>query len=495
MKNNFLKTIFIALLLLGCDDDDNGDTSLVFNGSITGGPFTFCIDDGAADNVSGVSLGEGTDAGANGTWIITDASNNILALPASTAELEAVNFDVLQAVDFDEDGNLDPADQLIWYLQGSGVSNLQVDANIVDLEGDFDLSKTAVKVNRNATVAAVLAGGPFTFCIDGNEDNVGGIVEEEEGFGTNATWVITDSDGLILATPNTMADVEGFDFDEGDAGDRFIWNLQYEDELANPEYDPDVEGSRKLLVDNANDLSGCFRLSNSITVTRSVSEVSAATILGGPYSFCMDGDADNVSGLDIDESEAVGTNSAWILTDAGGAILQLPASIAEIEAIDFDSTESGGTRLIWNIRYEDGLVGLEVDSSAGDLVGCFALSDPVEIQRTITAEPNNAGTITGGPFNFTDDNMPDFVSDIELNDDNLVGSNTTWVVTDNAGIILAIPATLEELEAINFENINTDSLIWHMSFEDSLLGLSVFNNVSELGGCYDLSNSIQVNRN
>ena len=91
--------------------------------------------------------------------------------------------------------------------------------------------------------------------------------------------------------------------------------------------------------------------------------------------------------------------------------------------------------------------------------------------------------------------MPDFVSDIELNDDNLVGSNTTWVVTDNAGIILAIPATLEELEAINFENINTDSLIWHMSFEDSLLGLSVFNNVSELGGCYALSNSIQVNRN
>ncbi|UOY05121.1 hypothetical protein L0P88_14335 [Muricauda sp. SCSIO 64092] len=487
MKNNFIKTIIIALLLLGCDDDDNGDTSLVFNGSITGGPFTFCVNDGVADNVSDIALGEGSSTGSNSTWIVTDNDNIILSLPSSISELEAINFDVGE-----------PGIRLIWYLSANAaVTNLEVGQDIVNLGGDFDLSKTAVKVNRNATVAAVLSGGPFTFCIDGNEDNVGGITVDEEGSGTNATWVITDGDGLILATPNTLADVEEFDFNEGDPGNLSIWNLQYEDDVANPDFDPEVEGSLKLTVTNANDLSGCFSLSNPITVTRNVSEVSAATILGGPYSFCMDGTADNVNGLDIDESEAVGTNSAWILTDAGGAILQLPASIAEIEAIDFDSTESGGTRLIWNIRYEDGLVGLEVGASAGDLVGCFALSDSIEIQRTITAEPNNAGTISGGPFNFTDDGMPDFVSDIELDDENLVGTNTSWVVTDNAGIILALPATLAELEAINFENINVGSecLIWHMSYEDSLLGLSVFNSANELSGCFALSNSIQVNKN
>ncbi len=486
MKSNILKTIIIAaFLVLGCNDDDDGSNQALFTGAISGGPFTFCVNDGTADTVSGISIDATGGNGANSTWIVTDESSTILALLASNADLEGFNFDTG-----------DPGGRLIWYLQYGTVNNLQVDANLADLEGDFDLSQTSVKVNRNATTAAVLTGGPFTFCIDGNEDNVSGIMVDEEGSGSNATWVITDSNGAILATPGTMADVETFDFNEGDAGDRFIWNLQYEDELANPDFDPDVEGSPRLNIDNANDLSGCFSLSNAITVTRNVSEVNAATISGGPYSFCMDGTPDNVSGLAIDESEAVGANSAWVLTDEGGAILQLPASIAEIEAIDFDSTEAGGTRLIWNIRYEDGIVGLEEGGSAGDLVGCFALSNPIQVSRTITATPNNAGTISGGPFNFMDDGEPDFVSGIMLDDTNFSGSNTTWVVTDDTGVILALPETLAELEGINFDNINVggDCLIWHLSYEDSILGLAIFNNASELSGCFALSNSITVTK-
>ncbi len=474
MRNIFIKTIIVALLLVGCDDDD-GNNSPIFDGNITGGPFTFCVNDGVADNVSGIAISEGSSGGSTSTWIVTDTDNMILSLPASTADVEAINFDTG-----------DPGTRLIWYLSSnSSVVNLEVGQDLANLEGDFDLSQNAIEVNRNATGAVVLSGGPFAFCIDGNPDNVSRIgIDDGGASGSNESWIITDGAATILALPETLGDLEEFDFNEGDAGDRLIWNIRYE------------AGISGLTVgSDATAISGCFSLSNSIAVSRSVSEVSAATISGGPYSFCInDGDADNVSGLAIDVSEAVGTNSSWIITDDAGKILSLPSSIAEVEAIDFDEA-GGSTRLIWNIRYEDGIFGLEVDQNATEMVGCFALSNALEVVRT--ESDNNAGTITGGPFNFVDDGTPDFVSDIELDDANVSGSNTTWVVTDNSGIILALPATLAELEAINFENINVgpECFIWHMSYEDSLVGLSVFNSVGDLGGCFALSNSIQVNKN
>jgi len=41
-----------------------------------------------------------------------------------------------------------------------------------------------------------------------------------------------------------------------------------------------------------------------------------------------------------------------------------------------------GTCLIWYLRYEDGLVGLEPDLNANDLMGCFDLSNSVAVVRT-----------------------------------------------------------------------------------------------------------------
>jgi hypothetical protein len=69
--------------------------------------------------------------------------------------------------------------------------------------------------------------------------------------------VITDDSGVILGLPPTLADVEGIDFDAAGEGVCLIWYLRFEDGL---------EGA--AMGENAADLSGCFSLSNSITVTR-----------------------------------------------------------------------------------------------------------------------------------------------------------------------------------------------------------------------------------
>ena len=72
------------------------------------------------------------------------------------------------------------------------------------------------------------------------------------------------------------------------------------------------------------------------------------------------------------------------------------------------------------------------------------------------------------------------------------GTNSTWVITDDQGVILGLPATYSE---VDFEDAESGTcLVWHLSFEDGLTGAEVGQNASGLQGCFSLSNSIVVNR-
>ncbi len=103
------------------------------------------------------------------------------------------------------------------------------------------------------------------------------------------------------------------------------------------------------------------------------------------------------------------------------------------------------------------------------------------------------GTLMGGPFTFDIDGVADRVSGITLTGN--IGANSTWVVTDNQGKIITLPATLAEVEAINFDDIDaTVSKIWHLSYEDGLQGAAIGNNTSNLTGTFDLSNALTVTR-
>ena len=324
--------------------------------------------------------------------------------------------------------------------------------------------------------AGTLSGGPFTFIVDGVADFVSGISTDSDAVGTNRSFVITDDAGNILGLPPTIADLEAVDFDGAGVGTCLIWYLRFEDGLQGAEVGA-----------NANDLSGSFDLSNSITVTRNGAP-NAGVLSGGPFEFCVDGMVDNVSGISTDPA-AVGTNRTFVITDADGTILGLPPTIEALEGVDFDAA-GGGVCLIWYLRFEDGLVGAEPGLNANDLEGTFSLSNSI----TVTRNAPNGGMISGGPFNFTVDGTPDMVSGITL-DGTQTGTNSTWVITDDAGNILGLPPTMEALEMVDFDAAGVGvCLIWYLRFEDGLMGAEAGMNAADLEGCFSLSNSITVTR-
>lgn len=94
---------------------------------------------------------------------------------------------------------------------------------------------------------------------------------------------------------------------------------------------------------------------------------------GGPFTFVVDGMADNVSGITTDLN-AVGTNRTFVITDDKGVILGLPGDLSALEGVDFDGA-GVGTCLIWYLRYEDDLVGAEMGMNANNLQSYFSISN------------------------------------------------------------------------------------------------------------------------
>ena len=124
-------------------------------------------------------------------------------------------------------------------------------------------------------------------------------------------------------------------------------------------------------------------------------------------------------------------------------------------------------------------------SNSATAPNCDGDSEPIEPMI-------DGGTITGGPFTFTvGDGIADYVSGITLSGNE--GTNSQWVITDDANNILGLPSSPE---AVDFDEAEEGTcLIWHLSFADGLTGVEIGNNVSALVGNYDLSNSITVVRN
>lgn len=350
-----LGCIALGALFTSCEsDDDNTNTVTPEAGELTGGPFNFFVD-GMPDMVSGVAL-TGALAGDETTFVITDDAKNILGIPPTLEAVEGVDFD----------GAGVGACYIYHLAYQDGLAGLTMGENLDDFSGDFDLSNFLI-VNRNAgPLAAEIVGGPFEFCVDGSPDMVSGLSLMGESVGSENGWVITSDTGEILGLPPTLDAVQGVDFDGAGAGVCLIWYLRYE---------PGLQGLE--VGQNANDLVGSFDLSEPVEVVRN--ETIAAEITGGPFTFTVDGTPDMVSGLGL-TGESSGSLNGWVITTDTGEILGLPPTLAAVEGVDFDGAGTG-VCLIWYIRYEEGLVGLEMGANANDLEGCFDLSEPVTVTR------------------------------------------------------------------------------------------------------------------
>ena len=217
----------------------------------------------------------------------------------------------------------------------------------------------------------------------------------------------------------------------------------------------------------------------------------AGTLMGGPFTFCVDGNPDMVSGITLDNPDAAGTNRTYVITDDSGNILGLPPTLEAVEGVDFDGA-GGGVCLIWYMRDQDDVQGLEAGQNTSNLTGTFDLSNSI----TVTRNAPEAGTLSGGPFVFTVDGNPDMVSGITLDNPDASGANSTYVITDDSGNILGLPPTIEAVEGVDFDGAGAGvCLIWYLRYEDGLQGLAPGMNANNLNGCFDLSNAIEVTRN
>lgn len=327
--------------------------------------------------------------------------------------------------------------------------------------------------------AGELTGGPFNFAVDGVADMVSGIqLNSFNGQGDAQSFVITDDSQNILGLPPTMADLENVNFDGAGTGTCYIYHITYLNGLSGLE----ANG-------NLNTLEGDFDLSNFITVNRGA--LNAGTLVGGPFDFTVDGKADMVSGITLDNTMLNGDLQTFVITDDTHNILGLPPTLADVEAVNFDGAGAGSC-YIYHLTYSDTLGGLEAGGNLDTVTGQFAVSNFIVVNRNAL----NAGSLSGGPYNFTVDGTADFVTDITLDATNLNGSLQTYVVTDADLNILGLPPTLEMVAGIDFDAAGIGvCLVWHLTYENGLQGLEVGSNAANLEGYFALSNEVTVNRN
>ncbi len=444
---------------------------------------TICIDDENEDLVIARLSGS---TGAQDAWVITDSDMIILAIDTNTSVFN---------LEFRGEGVC-----FIWNLSyESGLAGLGISIHKDSLQGCFDYSNpiTINKVSGDDCPAPpcevdggmiVLADSltEVTICLD-DSLNTGIEVNLTGAMGTNSAWVVTDTDLTILRIDTTNQ----LDFTSAGAGVCLVWHVSFED----------LEG---VVVDsNAANLSGCFDLSNSITVNKVTGDDCPAPpceVLGGTIMttdslteviICVDDTLTEVIEVVVDQ--ATGMNEAWVVTNADLIILQVDTS----NSFNLDNSAPGEC-LIWHVGY-DSIQGLEVDSSAVNLTGCFALSNSISVTKLSGFDcPNTLCEVQGGNLS-TAEGMTEVVicggtssSDpIEVQLDSAVGSRSAWIIADSSGTILGFPLA----PPFNLSGASPGTFnIWHLTYEGSIQGASLGLSINDLSGCFALSNPIIVRR-
>jgi hypothetical protein len=131
---------------------------------------------------------------------------------------------------------------------------------------------------------------------------------------------------------------------------------------------------------NVSDLSGCFDLSNPISITRSGVNAGAIQIAGTTdttASICVGEGTDDLIAVEfVDAGVLDGENGIYVITDnATNDILGTPAA----GPFNLEGAPSGVCD-IWYMRYT-GDIGLGSATNVSDLSGCFDLSNPISVTR------------------------------------------------------------------------------------------------------------------
>jgi len=377
-------------------------------------------------------------------WLVTTVTGEILSI-SDTSAIEIINSDldvciVVHLSAYEED------------------LSLAIGMNINNIISCHDISNPII-ISKNQVVPAIISTqDSTTYCLAEGE-----IIEFQVDIMAfdlgSGLLLVTDTSGMILDTfeSNTVLIEEGFDQCQ-------IWHLTFDDLIIGAE--PGF---------NLNQIAGCFGLSNSIIITKDTG--GAASISTSNITTICAGDG-IIEPIVIDVQNASGPSEIFFVTDTDQNVLYTQES----NTFDFESAEAGSC-LIWHFSYDSG-VDIDLITNLNSLNECSALSNAVEIIK----ESSIAGAISvigSKTVCLTDDN-----SNIVQFD--LVGGqseNELWILTDTSGLILDLASSA----MFDFSNRSRGQyLVWHIGFFSGVSGAVVGSNINDLAGCFDLSNSVNI---
>jgi len=200
------------------------------------------------------------------------------------------------------------------------------------------------------------------------------------------TYVLTMGENLVIMDVNNSPD-----FDVDTTGMFTIHSLVYDTatlDLGTVEIGVTTGGDvNGLLIQGGGDICASLDVAGASFDVMECGMVDSCDVDGGMLALVSGGvDTTICAGdgtsdaFDVTITDTQGTNFAWVITDDELNILALPPSPP------FDLDGAGpGTCLIWGLSFEDGLMGAEVGANAGDLMGCFDLSNPITVVRNDVA--------------------------------------------------------------------------------------------------------------
>ena len=341
-----------------------------------------------------------------GTYVqigsLTPISGSIMLMPGADVELSYAGMDMaadgLSLFSNSNFGSSSSAD-LISYVQWGAANQARVGQAVT--AGRWDNINNFVMGNAPYTTTTGGSAAAWMSCdAEGGEIQIAGTTDTTasicvgEGVddliavefvdmavlsGASSTWVITDqATGNILGAPATQP-AGGFSLEGAPTGICDIWYLRYTGDIG------------LATAANVSDLSGCFDLSNPISVSRDAVNGGSIQIAGTTdttASICVGEGTDDLIVVEfVDIAVLSGDSSTWVITDqATGNILGAPAS----GPFNLEGAPAGVCD-IWYLRYT-GDIGLASATNVSDLSGCFDLSNPISVTRLTGTDCSSLST-------------------------------------------------------------------------------------------------------
>ncbi len=527
----------------------------VDGGTLAGGPFEFCVD-GESDFVSGITLTGNT--GTNSAWVITDPQGNILGLPPTPDAVDfdgagagvcliwhlsyemglmgaevgmnasdlVGNFDLSNSITVSrsatEGGTISTTEGV--YNHRAVIANrLSGTISVInsatnEVIGTYDMPNGGepMYVDYNNENNTVLVGdyNGYVVAFDGDDFSVQGSVEAGDGVfhmwispNNQQLWINNELDKTVsVVNPTTLEQITTFSIPQDllaagykphdvivmpDNSAAFVTMLGGDTEDYVVKYDATTfqETARQAVgqdphvsLTDANDKLYVASQGSGEVKVLNRSDLSEVTTIAVPNAHGLGMNADGTY-LYVGNISDGGTDATYTIdlstnTLIGGGV-DAPFSAPHNYAVTNDN----------NTMY------LTHSGMLNNTVSVYSLSPTPTLITSLGVGFNPFGLATYSYMPETtelsicagDGNSDAF----EVSVEGAVGSNQGWIITDTDLNILGTPAG----PTFDLEGAGAGvCLVWHISYEDGLSGMTEGMNAANLDGCYSLSNSITVNR-